>query len=179
MSFCILDPKDSISNYRAIVTYIDNFAKECGISNLTLDERALLSVSSALEPETFPHVDGVHKASPFKKASYFFVWFVALRPILEPLPLSIIPKDIQNIDNHQNVILGYHFATKALHKATIKKPEGEIILNNRIRVSNHFFKDFIEAYQAPTPESHFKMTSLLFEQLAYKANPNVAYKEII
>ena len=70
-------------------------------------------------------------------------------------------------------------AVDCLHGAELHK-EGEIKkLTEKIKVSYHFFQDFVEAYSAATPSNDFKTASLLFEQLAYKVNKGVSYPEVI
>jgi hypothetical protein len=166
-----------------VAIYVDNFAKGLGLKQLNVDPAAFNQVAAALMRPDFPHVDGLQKASPFKKAANFFVWFVASKPIVDPLPLSIITPDLQKIENHQNVILAYHMAVDCLHNAELHKVNvkgSEVVkLERKIRVSNHFFQDFVEAYSAATPSNDFKSVCLMFEQLAYKYNPKAPYSEVI
>ena len=166
-------------NAANIAVYINAFAEKLVGSPIQIDLDALTQVASALQQPDFPHIDGVDKASPFKKAANFFVWFVCCRPIISELPASIIGTDLNGIGNHQNVIFGYDFAVSCLEGATLHKKNEIVTLDNRIKISYHFYRDLIEAFAAPTPSSHFKIASLLFEQLAYKANPGAAYTETI
>jgi len=136
-------------------------------------------VAAALSRPDFPHKDGIAKASPFKKAANFFVWFVASKPILDEFPETIITKELKAIPNHQNVILAYHMAVDCLHGAELHKDGRVMVLSHKIKVSHHFFHDFVEAYSCATPSSDFKAASLLFEQLAYKVNPDAPYPETI
>ena len=145
MSFNILygDGDDTVSHTYSIATYIDSFAESLGLTELEIDTACLSQVISGLSQPLFPHTDGVHKASPFKKAANFFVWFVASKPILRELPVSIVGTKLQSINNHQNVIFAYHMAVDCLHKARIyRKDETFVTLENRIVVSKHFFRDF-------------------------------------
>jgi hypothetical protein len=162
-----------------IAVYLDAFAKKLGIDSLQTDLNALNAVVNALASPDFPHVDGMEKASPFKKAAHFFVCFVAAKPVIDPMPESIISSSLRNIPNHQNVIFAYHITTDVLHKAILYKNGTAVLLNNRIKVSRHFFIDFVEAFSAAVPVHHFKIASLLFEQLCYKANPGVSYPETV
>ncbi len=162
-----------------LAVYVDAFAKGLGLKELNVDPVAFNQVVGGLIRPDFPHRDGVAKASPFKKAANFFVWFVASKPILDPLPESIINPELRGIQNHQNVIIAYHMAVDCLHNAELYKGEAIVKLEKKIRVSNHFFQDFVEAYSAATPSNDFKSVSLMFEQLAYKANPTVPYPENI
>ena len=169
---------DVNTNLASLAAYLDGFA-EAAKWTLEVNPQAMTAVAAALVRPDFPHVDGVAKASPFKKAANFFVWFVASRPITNPIPPGYMDDDIRRMDNHQNVVVAYEFAMECLHNATIQRGDKDLALKNRIRVSKHFFKDFVEAHLAAAPISHFKTVSLLFEQLAYKANPGVSYDEVV
>jgi len=70
-------------------------------------------------------------------------------------------------------------AVDCLCGAELHKKDKIEILTNKIRVSQHFFKDFVEAFSAAAPVTHFQIASLLFEQLAYKYNKGASYPEII
>ena len=180
MSFKILyQSGETPHNLFSIAVYVNSFAKNLGITNLNVNSLAFNQVANALARPDFPHVDGLDKASPFKKAANFFVWFVAAKPILDALPDSLITTDLKRIENHQNVIFGYHMAVDCLHGAELYKGDQVITLDKKIKVSAHFFHDFVDAYSAAMPNTHFKPVSLLFEQLAYKANPTAPYPEVI
>lgn len=181
MSFKILyqEGTDVAANLFSIAAYVDSFAKSLGLDQLNVDPVAFRSVAAALARPDFPHVDGLEKASPFKKAANFFVWFVASRPIIDPLPAEIITDSLKSINNHQNVIFAYHMAVDCLHGAELHKDGGVVALTNKIKVSKHFFTDFLDTYSAATPQADFKPLSLLFEQLAYRANPGAPYPEIV
>ena len=181
MSFKILyqDGSDFITNLASIAVYVDSFAKSLGLQELRIDPNALNAIAVALVRPDFPHVDGLDKASPFKKAANFFVWFVAEKPILDELPDVIITPQLKSISNHQNVIFAYHMAVDCLHEATLYRGNEPVILKEKIRVSRHFFYDFVEAFSAAVPNVHFKVVSLLFEQLAYKVNKDASYPEVV
>ena len=146
MSFKILyqEGADITANLFSIAVYVNSFAKSLGITGLNVNPSAFQTVAAALARPDFPHRDGLEKASPFKKAANFFVWFVAARPILDELPTSIITQDLKSIANHQNVIFAYHMAVDCLHGAELHKSGKIVILKNKIKVSQHFFHDFVE-----------------------------------
>lgn len=166
-------------NVASIANYVDKFAKGLGLKSLGIDPNRLYSVAGSLVRPDFPHVDGIEKASPFKKAANFFVWFVAERPIVDEIPSAIIGADLSGIPNHQNVIFAYHMAVDCLENAQIFRKDSVITLSERISVSRHFFCDFVEAYSAAVPMHDFKKLSLCFEQLAYCANPCASYDRVI
>lgn len=181
MAFNILYNKsgDVNLNTASIAVFMDSFAQGMGIEKLQIDLDALTHVAAALQRPDFPHADGVEKASPFKKAANFFVWFIAHKPIISELP-TVIVGDLNTIPNHQNAIFAYHLAVSCLLGAKIHYADGTVkVLTNPIKVSFHFFRDLVEAFSAASHVHHFKVASLLFEQLSYKANPDTAYPEII
>jgi hypothetical protein len=184
MAFSILYHEDEelpadfvTANLYSLAVYLDSFAQGLGLTELNVDTNRLAAVLASLNPATFPHTDGLKKASPFKKAANFFVNFVAERPILDSL--ANISDEISKIPNHQNVVFGYHMAVDCLHGAKIYKDDKELILGNKIKVSKHFFKDFVEAFSATTPRDYFRPASLLFEQLAYRFNPDASYETVV
>jgi hypothetical protein len=181
MSFKILyeEGRDVSASLFSIAVYVNSFAKGFGLKDLNVNPTAFHAITAALARPDFPHKDGLEKASPFKKSANFFVWFVAERPILDELPLGVVTPELKSIPNHQNVIFAYHMAIDCLHGAELNKNGTSFALKNKIKVSSHFFHDFVYAYSTATPQYDFKPISLLFEQLAYKWNPGASYDEVI
>src|SRR4051794_26270879 len=128
MSFKILyqDGNDVTANLFSIAVYVNSFAKALGLTELNVNPAGFRSVAAALARPDFPHREGLEKASPFKKAANFFVWFVASRPIQDELPLSLIGPELRSIQNHQNVIFAYHMAIDCLTGAELHK-NGHIV----------------------------------------------------
>ena len=83
--------------------------------------------------------------------------------------------------NSQNEIFAYMIAVRFLHGASLKCPSrGDIELVNKIRVSFHFWRDLVFALSDCRPSNdHFNFLSLLFESLAYQANPNACYDRVV
>jgi hypothetical protein len=163
-----------------LATYVDAFADGLGIERLNVNDDSLLDVAGALAtaPASFPHAAGWNQASPFKKAAYFFVWFVSQKPIIDALPSSLFSDKFRGIENHQNACFAFFHAVDALEGASLTKDSNQVVvLENRIHVSKHWFMDFVEAFSGAVPVYHFKIVSLLFEQLAYKVNPDASYPE--
>ena len=153
MSFKILyqEGTSTVDNLNSMAVYVNSFAKALGIKELNVNPAAFYSVAAALARPDFPHLDGLDKASPFKKAANFFVWFVASKPILDDLPEAIITPDLKSIPNHQNVVFAYHLAIDCLCGAYLHKAGKTVVLKNKIKVSRHFFRDFVETYSCATP----------------------------
>jgi hypothetical protein len=162
-----------------LISYCDGLMAEMGILNTDIDTDKLVSVLQQMRYE-FPHVDGLNKSSPFKKIANFVVYFVSIKPILTPFPdkIKFNTKQINTIPNHQNAFMAYNIAVDNLYKAKLYKNGNNkpTVLENPIKVSMHTLVDIIEALaRGVTPNEHFRMITLLFEQLAYRANPNASY----
>lgn len=143
------------------------------LEQLHPDNRPLLNMDNAysfvrnlVKDLDFPANGGFDKASPFKKAANIFVWLQAESPIE---------------DSRINAALGYALVKKCLHKATFfnKETESDVILEEPIKLSEHFYTDLLEASRSIVPQDHFKTYSLLFESLAYESNPEASYTKII
>jgi len=157
----------------AFFSYVDAFAERMGMENFLLNANACIGVLDMMKHE-FPHNDGIEAASPFKKIAHFLTNFVAASPIIDKFPEDKIG-DLFNVPNHQNAIVAYEISADSLCKAKIKHDGKTIILENRICVSKHSYIDIIEALSSLTPIDHFKLVSVLIEQLAYRANPKASY----
>lgn len=160
----------------SIANYIEGFlADGLGVADAKVDADALSGIVQSSYQE-FPYNNGDHKsASPFKKVACFTCYFVALRPIAKPFPADKIGPNLAAIDNHQNAIAAYLLSVDSLHKATIHRADGVVELANKITVSRHSFCDIIDAIASATPLQSFKSTAALYEQLAYRANPQASY----
>lgn len=165
-------PGDNLNN---LLIYIDGFFEDIGLK-AEIDVAACRDVVTSMENE-FPHKDGLEKASPFKKIAFFTASFIAERPIKTKLSeMYIGDVDISTLSNHQNVIVAINMAIKSLHGAEIKRCTGETIhLDNEIKLSSHSYCDLIDALRSATPNEHFKILSVLFEQLVYRYNPDASY----
>lgn len=130
------------------------------------DSNAQSFINNLQRDVDFPANGGFNEASPFKKAAMFFVYLQVTKPFA---------------DQKFTAALGYAMVKECLHKATYidKETENIVRLENPIKLSAHFYKDLIEAARNITPAEHFKTYSLLFEALAYEANPTASYEKVI
>ena len=105
-------------------------------------------------------------ASPFKLAANFACYWVARKPVLmDPEPFPYV-----------NGVLALEIARDSLHGATIKWGDGTVKkLQNQIELSEHSLIDIAEALNDTSPVVGFKLVSVLFEQMAYKNNPDCQY----
>lgn len=175
MAFSILYNDDVNTDLIALLTYINDFTKSLGVEEVVIDPDIVRSLLSGMVHD-FPHIDGLEKASPFKKAANFIAFFIAQKPIKDPFPESIVGEKLVALRNHQNAIVGFHLAIDSLDGAVICRENGETItLDNRIQVSKHSYLDIIEALCGVTPVNHLKILAVFLEQLAYKSNPDCQY----
>lgn len=157
-----------------VLTFINEFTRELGICSVGINTQKIEGIIAGMRMD-FPHCDGEDAASPFKKAANFLCYFIAERPLLQPFPADIVGDGIAKITNHQNALTGLSFVRKALHGATLYHKGSVIQIKEPIRLSKHSLEDIIDALQCVTPSDHFKLVSVLLEQLAYKANPDCQY----
>lgn len=156
----------------AICGYVDAFYESLGIQRADIVVDKMFSVASGMVQDC-PYPHGIEAASPFKKAASFTCNLVAERPILTSIP------DFGDLATHQNAIVAFSLSLDMLEGAVIHCPtRGDIVLKNRIKVSAHFLKDAISALSFATPSSHFSLIALLYESLAYGANPTASYETI-
>lgn len=161
--------------------YLDKWAAGCGAQKIIVDQNRLHELVAEMQfaVDNFPHKDGFDAASPFKKAGYFFVSFIAISPIVglkfEP-NLNANSQRIEYSSRQWNVMVAYALVVDFLINATIQRTDGvSLKLTNRIKVSHHFYSETIEAFRDATPQTHYKVASLFFESLAYRVNPDVSY----
>ncbi len=181
MAFSLLypDSPDPRSHAAHLALYLQGWAEGLNIDRIIIEFEALDRLCKELLHPDFPHVDGVDGASPFKKVANFFIWCVHHKPVLSPIPAETIGHEMNRLPNHQNVFFAYHFATACLENATLQRKDGTVIkLKNRIRISHHSLCDLIDTFGTVIPYQHFKPVCLLFEQMAYKANPEAPYQEV-
>jgi len=107
----------------------------------------------------------------------FLTYFIAQSPILSAFPSSAVGEDLANIRNHQNVIVGLHVVFDNLHGASIGCESGQdLTISNRVELSKHSYVDLVDALKDATPSSHFRLVTVLLEQLVYKSNPDLQYE---
>lgn len=178
MSYSILYNNEVDVDMIHLFTYINEFTKSLGEKNITVDPDVCQSILMGMRQD-FPHIDGLDKASAFKKTANFLTFFIAQRPILRPFSEPSIGSALAKISNHQNVILALQLAIDSLHGAIIHSDDGDSLkLENRIQLSKHSYIDIVDALHDATNPTHYKMTAVLLEQLAYKSNPSCQYNLI-
>jgi len=159
-----------------ILAFINDFTASLGIKDVAVSPYTLEGIVAGMKMD-FPHFEGEDKASPFKKAANFLCYFNAQRPIAKPFPHSAVGENLYKITNHQNAIVSYFYACASLHGASLFKTNGDglCVIENPIKVSKHSLEDIIDALALATPQLHFKIVSVLLEQLIYKTNPECQY----
>ena len=166
--------QDIDQDFLQITSVIDGFAEGLGIDIIDVNYDIIRGILAHMR-EKFPHVDGLERASPFKKAAYFFCHFAADAPIKKPLNASNVGDLLSKIPNSQNTILGFHTVCDALCGSWVERDGGRVTFSNPIAVSDHSYIDLIEAFSSIVPQSHFHIVACLLEQLVYRANPSGSY----
>ena len=157
--------------------FLTGFALD-GSSTISTED-AFSFVSNLRADGYFPAAGGYEKASPFKKAANLYVWLHALKPFKDVPSKDIFGEDLSKFPHIINSLIGYSIVKACLHGAEIHKCDDTVVkLDKPLQLSRHFFCDLVEASAAITPESHFKPFSLLFEALAYEANPQACYPKV-
>lgn len=158
-----------------LCNYIDEFYHAVGEVHCDLDLGKIVAAIQTTHLE-FPHPTGVNHSSPFKKVAAFTANFAAERPIHTPLPAD----KFGPLATHQNAIIAVTLSLDALEGAVIQdQRRGDVSLQNRITVSKHFWRDLIAAASSCVPVHHFECLALIYEALAYGANPEASYERVI
>lgn len=158
-----------------ILRYINEFTKNVGIADAQVDSEALLQVCVSMRQE-FPHIDGLEKASTFKKVANFVAWFVYLAPIKSTLPSGCV----RGIDSsiNPNSVVAFDIALHCLQNSTICANDGDKEVANPLYVSDHSYADIIDALSRDVqPKTHYHLLAVLFEQITYKSNPHCEYQK--
>lgn len=162
----------------SILAFLNGIGFNDANQNMSIDISKIRSILNGVRQD-FPHKDGLQKASIFKKVANFVVYFISERPIQSDIPSIKLPPEISSIPNHVNTLIALFIAIAALHEATIHSDGGdEKLLTNKIQLSTHSFIDLVEALSSAAPNTHFKLVSVLLEQLAYKSNPECQYQPV-
>ncbi len=171
MAETIIYNKDLNTDYRNVLSHINDFTKGLGVSLCHVDEDTLYSGVLQSMRMDFPYVNGLDNANVFKKAGYFMAHFIALQPVRSAFPRAAIGP-LADMSNHQNAIIALNIAIESLYGATVISENRETPLSNRIKVSKHSYIDIIDAIrQQVSISGHSKVFAVLLEQLAYKCNP--------
>lgn len=166
--------KDTLQDVVHVLAYINDLSLELGLPEVLVSSGGITSVVEGCKRD-FPHKDGIDQASAFKLVANFVCYFVAVCPIKSPFPSEVIGERLSKVDNHQNAIVAFSLARSALHGSKIYRGDRTFEVQNPIKISDHSYGDIIEALASATPSTHFKLVTVLFEQLVYKTNPECQY----
>ena len=153
-----------------IYSLVNGFFAQYPAVACSLDTQATMGVMYGMRQD-FPHREGMAKASPFKKAANFACYWAASKPItMEPEPFPNV-----------NAYFALMVAVRSLRDARLDGHEDadSRTLTNRIALSKHSLIDITEALSTAVPNQSFKLVSVLFEQMAYKTNPNCQYPNVL
>lgn len=158
----------------SVLAYIDTLTTELGIDPVEIDVGAIRRVVEGCKQD-FPHKDGLKKASAFKLVANFVCFFISERPIRSAFSEESVGS-LALIDNHQNTLVAFSMARAALKGSKICKANDVIeSVTQPIWLSDHSYRDILEALATATPSTHFRLITVLFEQLVYKTNPELQY----
>jgi hypothetical protein len=166
---------DDLANLRV---FIEGFYGEHGL-DAGITYLPLLRVEHNSEQVLSANV-AIKTPSVFKRAAAFTLGFLQESPLQLPLgPDAFGPKlaKIGHIENHQNAILGFEYARACLVSATYLRAGEPVVLQKPICVSHHFYADLIFSLstlpkKTMASASAFHEMALLYESLAYLANPD-------
>ncbi len=160
----------------SILAFLEGVGYNHEGESISIDIPKLRSILNGIRQD-FPHKDGLEKASIFKKVATFMVCFIAERPIQSKITsIGSMPAELFVISNHINTLVALFIGFAALHGASIHYSDGTTkLISNKIKLSKHSFVDLVDALSAATLTTHFKMASVLLEQLVYKSNPDCQY----
>lgn len=159
----------------SVLAFIDDFTKSIGLQDVEVEPRLIEHVLRGMRQD-FPCIDGLEKAGVFKKVANFILYFVTNQPVVKPFPAEIVGHDLAKIANHQNAIIAFNIAVKALEGAVIHWENTDVSLDNPLMLSQHSYVDIIEAISSSTPAVGYLLLTVLMEQIAYKTNPDCQYE---
>jgi hypothetical protein len=172
--FNFLFSGDQARDRQDLTDFITGFAVKIGLPYIDVDPDAIDNVVQSLYAMPWPN--GVAQSSAFKKVGILTTSFVYYAPIITTFPVQ----QFRQLADHQNSIVAYGIAKAALLNSTIQCPmRGEISLDNAIFTSLHFWNEFVSTFSGCNPRDHFQCISLLFEALAYRANPKACYTDLM
>lgn len=175
MRLCFNENLDT--DLAAILAFLEGVGFNDNVRKMAIDVVKIRSILNGIRQD-FPHNGGLVNASIFKKVATLMVYFISEKPIQSDITgIPNMPEEISRISNHVNTLIALLIAFTALHGASIHYKDGsEKNLVNKIALSKHSLIDLIDALSSSTPATHFKISSVFLEQLAYKSNPECQYE---
>lgn len=141
---------------RNILDYINKFTKNIGIEQVHVHSGKVFSACMGMR-RNFPHIEGIQKASTFKKVANFVAWFIQCSPIVTEFP----PNSIKGLSGSFNVnaVVAFDIALFCLENSKINSCDGEKTVHNVLYVSDHSYADIIDALSQDcvTAESHYHL----------------------
>lgn len=162
----------------SILEYINSFTEAIGLQNVAINTVKLRQVCYQMHHK-FPCVDGIAKASIFKKAAVFVASFVEHNPIdLEGFKNSKLMDNVKT--KNPNAIVALNIAFKFMSLARVTRSDDKVlIISNGITLSMHSYCDFLDMLSEDIKlNTHFMPLALLFEQIVYKTHINMQYEPI-
>lgn len=158
-----------------VMTYIDEFTKVANYPRLSISDNKIRELIAGCRKDFKKYKN----PSAFNRLANFLVHFVATQPLSDAFPRKLIGNELADIGNHQNAIIAFNLAIKALEGAVIHRQDGDRELNNPIQLSRQSYIDIIYALSDTNHLAGFKLVTVLLEQMAYKANPDCQYQPLL
>jgi hypothetical protein len=178
ISFERLYDEDKLPALNLFLVWTNDWLEGANIDYVTIDfDRAWRFVAN-LQKSDFPAYGGYEKASPFKKAAWMYVLLHTESPFVGALSKEVVG-DLAKLSHSTTSLIGLSMVRECLHGANLAKNGSSVNIENPINVSNHFLLDLVEASGRITLNEHFRTFSLLFEALAYEANPGLSYPKVL
>lgn len=178
VSFDQLFGEDNEQALSLFFLWANDLLGSMGVERTMIKYDAAYSYVKLLRKDGFPSANGYDSASPFKKAAHLYVYLHSENPFSGALTRENVGVELAQFPHNTASIVGFSIVKACLQNTEITKSDGSTgKLEKEIAVSRHFFHDFVEASAGITPMSHFKVFSIIFEALAYEANPGLCYKK--
>jgi hypothetical protein len=171
----LLYTKNAVDDRNNVINHIAEFIGANDGHDIQVDSQEVLSVCVRMRRD-FPHVDGMEKASAFKKVANFVAHFLELRPVKSSMD---IPIEGIGTDYDINAVIALDIAIASLQGSIIKFDNGtKKTVDKPIYISDHSYADIIHALSEPniTQKTYFHILAVLFEQIVYKTNGHCEYK---
>lgn len=179
---------DDIEHDKEMLTdYFNAVAVNLEVSDMQYDTAALNACLLSMR-QPFPHVDGLSKASVFKKVANFIAHFMFHRPIRSQLD-NVFRLDLDSYDI--NAVFAIEIAFYELQDARIfREGEPDKVISKPLYLSNHSYQDLVDTLSTAVPTSgempsemanqalnlSYRFLTIYVEQLAYKTNGHCQYE---
>lgn len=153
---------DAEVNRSKLYNYIERFCRSCHFpdGSIAVSEQRMDHLSITLSN----NMDVKERMSPFKIAGVFSVEFVRHSPVISPFPHEKLARF------NPNSVFAYFYSVDGLVNATIAPKGITRRIPHRIKVSEHFLKEFTTAISKCKTREDGGLCALIYESLCYQFN---------